>query len=153
MYIICDMKNLLSLIVLVLVGYTQVNAQTIQSLSWEETPEVASVAAPSLHFPVDHITLGQIERGDMKEMKFHFINNGNEDIKIEIVSGCECTTLDWPRLPIKPGAKGYITALFDSTEKEHSETVEIDINLENNDPKTGYPMFVRVQYDFEFAEN
>lgn len=152
MYILCTMKSLFSLLLFVLLSFSQLTAQTIESLNWEETDEIQSVSAPSLYFPVDYISLGQIERGDKKEMKFHFVNNGNEDIKIEIVSGCECTTLDWPRLPIKPGDKGYITALFDSTEKEHSETVEIDVNLENSDPKTGYPMFVRVQYDFEFPD-
>jgi len=112
--------------------------------------EIAVTVGPELTFDMTHIDVGQIKRGDVREMDFPFTNTGTEDIKIEIVSGCECTTLDWPRLSIKPGETGVINAIFDSTEKENSETVEIDINLENQDPKTGYPMFYRVSYSFTF---
>jgi hypothetical protein len=146
------MKYLISTLLLIIGLSVHISAQAIESLSWDEAPQIELFSKPSMFFPVSHIELGEIERGDKKEMIFHFINNGNEDLNIEIVSGCECTTLDWPRTPIKSGQKGIITAYFDSTEKDHGETVEIDINLENKDPKTGYPMFVRVTYDFTFPE-
>lgn len=109
----------------------------------------STTEGPSMTFEAPHVDIGQIKKGDKKEMAFHFSNTGTEDLKIEIVSGCECTTLDWPRKPIKPGEKGFISAIFDSTQKEKSETVEIDINLENIDPKSGYQMFERVSYTFE----
>jgi len=111
-----------------------------------------STKGASMTFDVPHLDIGQIKKGDKKEMEFHFTNTGSEDLKIEIVSGCECTTLDWPRKAIKPGERGFVSAIFDSTQKEKSETVEIDINLENLDPKSGYPMFKRVSYTFELVE-
>jgi len=144
------MKFLLSLISLFLCSQMMTAQISAEESSGNSSTYIEFVDAPSLTFMNSHIDLGTIERGDKKEMEFYFVNNGNEDIKIEIVSGCECTTLDWPRLPIKVGETGHISAIFDSTEKEKSETVDIDINLENSDPKTGYPMFVRVQYTFEF---
>lgn len=112
----------------------------------------APTEGASMTFDKPQINLGTIKRGDKKEMVFHFTNSGTEDLQIEIVSSCECTTLDWPRSSIKPGEKGAITALFDSTEKEKSETVDIDINLTNLDPKSGYPMFERVCYTFELVQ-
>jgi len=117
-----------------------------------EPKRIEQVQGPSMTFSAPHIHIGKIERGDKKEMEFQFTNTGTEDLKIEIVSGCECTTLDWPRAAIKPNETGIITALFDSTEKEKSETVEIDINLENIDPKSGYQMFERVTYTFELVQ-
>ena len=110
------------------------------------------VVGPSMTFDTSHFDLGPITKGDIHTMVYQFKNTGTEDLKIEIVSGCECTTLDWPRLPIKPDSTGVVTAIFDSSEKEKSETVDIDINLENLDPKSGYPMFKRVTYSFELIE-
>ncbi len=116
------------------------------------TQVAETVEGPSMTFSSPHKNIGQIKKGDTYEMEFHFSNTGTEDLKIEIVSGCECTTLDWPRKAIKPGESGIISAIFDSTEKEKSETVDIDINLENIDPKSGYQMFVRVSYTFELVQ-
>lgn len=100
-------------------------------------------------FEKTHINLGKVTKGEKYKMTFPFTNTGNEDLEIEIVSACECTTLDWPRMPIKPGEKGIIKATFDSNLKDASETIEIDINLSNIDPKTGYGMLKIVSYSFE----
>jgi len=143
-----SMKLAQILLVLMTLGFTQ----SLISQDTEATPETSLTQGPSMTFDTPNIDIGTIKRGEKKAMEFHFTNTGTEDLKIEIVSGCECTTLDWPRLPIKPGDSGIVTALFDSTEKEHSETVDIDINLENIDPKSGYPMFERVTYTFELVQ-
>lgn len=134
-------------------GFSQLSAQVNSPKSENHTAEIISEAiGASMTFDAPHIDIGQIKQGDSKNMDFHFTNTGTEDLIIEIVSGCECTTLDWPRSPIKPGERGVVTALFDSTKKDKSETVEIDINLENIDPKSGYAMFERVSYTFELVK-
>ena len=142
------MKLLQILCFIIATGFTL----TLSAQDTKATQETALTQGPSMTFDAPNIDIGTIKKGEKKAMEFHFTNTGTEDLKIEIVSGCECTTLDWPRLPIKPGGSGIITALFDSTEKEHSETVDIDINLENIDPKSGYAMFERVTYTFELVE-
>ena len=71
---------------------------------------------------------------------------------IDLVSACECTTTDYPVLPIKPGKKGRIDVVFDSTEKDKSETIDIDIIFQNENPKTGAPLFERVQYHFDLVK-
>lgn len=141
-----DMRLLGILISIILVGLcTTGTAQDTQPLT-------TVTKGASMTFDTPSVDIGQIKKGDKKEMEFYFTNTGTEDLKIEIVSGCECTTLDWPRKAIKPGERGFVSAIFDSTQKDKSETVEIDINLENLDPKSGYPMFKRVSYTYELVQ-
>jgi len=104
---------------------------------------------PAMKFEVESYDLGPIKKGEKREFTYTFTNVGKEDIEIDLVSGCDCTTLDWPRLPIKPGEKGVIDVLFDTTEKEDSDPVDIDIYLKNIDPKTGHPMLKILDYSFQ----
>jgi hypothetical protein len=72
---------------------------------------------------------------------------GMVEIIIEHVSACDCTTLDYPRHPIKPGQKDKIQAIFNPKEEELGEKiVDITIILENTDPKTGYPWIEEIKY-------
>lgn len=104
---------------------------------------------PAMKFEVESYDLGEIKKGEKRQFSYTFTNEGNENIEIDLVSGCECTTLDWPRLPIKPGEKGTIEVIFDTTEKEDSDPVDIDIYLKNIDPKTGHPMLKILEYSFQ----
>ena len=112
----------------------------------------AQGAVPEMKFEVDTYDLGPIKKGDKREFSYTFTNLGKENIQIDLVSGCDCTTLDWPRLPIKPGEQGTIDVIFDSTDKEDSEPVDIDIYLKNIDPKTGYPMLLILDYSFQLIK-
>ncbi len=102
-----------------------------------------------LAFEQTLIELGEIKRGDVRKTAFTFTNTGTEALEIDLVSGCVCTTLDWPRLPIKSGEKATIDVTFDSTEKEESGEVEIDVIFKNQDPEHDRPLFKIVSYTFE----
>lgn len=119
-------------------------------LSSQDSLAVAEGAAITWEAP--HIHIGSVTKGEVIEMEFKFTNTGTEDLVVEIASGCECTTLDWPRKPIKSGESGAISAVFDSEQKDKSESVAIDVNFANDDPKTGYPMMETVSYTFELEE-
>ncbi len=114
-------------------------------------PAVVPFKKPAfgMTFDTRHIDLGKIKKGDKRSTSFVFTNTGTEDIEIEIVSACECTTLDWPRLPVKPGKQGEISVVFDSSEKDESETIEIDINLKNKEADTGYKRLEIISYSYE----
>lgn len=101
-----------------------------------------------MKFDIETYDLGPIKRGEKRTFKYTFENTGKEDIIIDLVSGCDCTTLEWPRLPINPGDKGSIDVIFDSTEKEDSEPVDIDIYLKNINPETGHPYLKILNYTF-----
>ncbi len=101
---------------------------------------------------VKMIDLGPVKRGEIKETSFQFTNTGKEAIEIELISACDCTTTDYPRLPVQPGETGLIEVVFDSEEKEESETIDIDIFLKNTDPDTGAPIIEMVQYKYELIQ-
>lgn len=112
----------------------------------------AAVTGPHMTFTKELIDLGKVKHGEKRKFKFEFVNDGTEALDFEIVSGCSCTTIDWPRNKVKVGEKAYLDIIFDSEEKEQSETVDIDIYLRNINPKTNRPFFKIVKYKFELVK-
>ncbi|MEN0004427.1 MAG: OmpA family protein [Bacteroidota bacterium] len=108
---------------------------------------------PIMHFENRLVDFGKIKRGEKREYDFEFVNKGDTDLKIAIVSGCECTETEYSSTKVyKPGDKGVIKVYFDSTEKEESETVDVDILLDNVEPDTGIPIREAVQFKFELIK-
>ena len=104
-----------------------------------------------LTFEKEHIELGEVKKGEKRTFQYTFTNTGSETVEISIVSGCDCTTLDWTRGEIKPGGKGIIDVIFDSTEKEKSETVDVDMYLKNINPKSDSQYLFVLDYTFELT--
>ncbi|MFN5365391.1 MAG: DUF1573 domain-containing protein [Bacteroidota bacterium] len=94
------------------------------------------------------IELGKVKRGEKREMFFEFTNTSGQDIQIDIVDACSCTTVDFPRGVITPGGKGKLDVVFDSTEKEASETIGITVVFKNTD-ENGFQKIESVEYKFE----
>ena len=65
----------------------------------------------------------------------------------------DCTTIenDPTGDTFQPGQKGVIEVLFDSSEKDESEEIDIDIFLEEAD-NDGIPIRETVQYRFELKK-
>ena len=93
-----------------------------------------------------------MRRGEKRDHTFSFTNTGTVPIEIDLISSCECTTVDWAVGKVyQPKDKGSFHIVFDSTEKEESETVDIDVILKNMDTD-GNPIFYILQYKFELIE-
>lgn len=103
-------------------------------------------------FEGEHLNIGKVKKGEIKKFDFVFTNTGTETIEIDIVSGCDCTTLDYPKNKILPGKKAIIHVTFDSGKKEVSETVDVDIYLKNLNPKTGHRILKIVDYTYELTK-
>ena len=121
----------------------------------EMTKEVAIIPTtapmPKMTFEKRLVHLGKIKKGDQIPISYTFTNTGDADLEIDLISVCDCTTVkERPYLPIKPGEKGRIDVVFDSNQKDESETIEIDIWLKHIDPVLDMPVLERLQYDFEF---
>lgn len=112
----------------------------------------AQKAGLDLTFEKEHIELGDVKKGEKRTFKYTFTNTGTETVEISIVSGCDCTTLDWTRGEIKSGEKGVIDVIFDSTEKEASETVDVDLYLKNINPKSDSQYLFVLDYTFELKQ-
>ncbi len=127
------------------------SSKTIPAPSKGTVP--ASDPKISLLFDKELVELGRVKKGEKREMSYSFTNIGNQPIEIELISSCECTTLEWPQFRVfKPGEKGTIKATFDSSEKEISETTDIEIILKQHDPKTRNPIVYILKYSFELIK-
>ncbi len=88
---------------------------------------------PVLEFEKPELDLGSVTQGEKKKAAFKFKNTGDADLIIEVATACECTELDWPREPVKPGETGEITIEYDSKDKEGQQEVTVDV-FANTEP-------------------
>jgi len=66
--------------------------------------------------------------------KFEFTNNGDAPLILtKVEPTCGCTTPDWPKQPVMPKAKSYISATYDPHERPG--TFYKSIKVSSNDPK------------------
>ena len=75
------------------------------------------------------------ESGGSVSYKYVFTNTGAEPIVIEKVkSSCGCTTPDWTRGPVAPGAKGFVSASYNPLHRpgKFNKTIRITSNAENS---------------------
>lgn len=121
-------------------------------LSAQAKTAVAKASGVHMTFENEHINIGKVKKGDIKKFDFVFTNTGTETIEIDIASGCDCTTLDYPTTPIKVGQKGIIHVTFDSGKKEETEVIDVDIYLKNLNPKTGQRILKIVNYNYELIK-
>ncbi|WP_461099878.1 DUF1573 domain-containing protein [Spirosoma luteolum] len=76
---------------------------------------------------------GTLTEGDTVEHVFRFTNTGEFPLIINnITASCGCTTPEWPREPVAPGASSSIRVRFNSRGKsgEQSKTVTVFANTE-----------------------
>lgn len=109
---------------------------------------------PIMDFAQRTKTLGAVKKGQKREFSYTFTNRGTGNVVIDLISACDCTTTNQDELVgkvFKPGQSGTIKVVFDSTEKDASETIDIDIYLRSNDNK-GNPIFEVLQYSFELTK-
>jgi hypothetical protein len=77
---------------------------------------------------------GTLTEGDTVEHSFAFTNTGEFPLIINnITASCGCTTPEWPREPIAPGAKSSIRVRFNSRGKMGQQNKTITV-FANTDP-------------------
>ena len=91
-------------------------------------------------FERDYNDFGVVEEGQQATHTFEFTNTGNAPIVISNVApSCGCTTPDWTRDPIAPGAKGKITASYNSAGRPGAFNKSINVQSNASEPyKTLY---------------
>ncbi|MCB0636753.1 MAG: PD40 domain-containing protein [Lewinella sp.] len=109
---------------------------------------------PIMQFEQRTFDLGTVTKGQKRTFEYHFTNRGDTDLVIDLVSACDCTTTNQDELrgrSFKPGESGVLKVTFDSTEKDESETIDVDIFLQNND-KQGNPIVEMLNYSFDLKQ-
>ena len=112
-------------------------------------------ALPKMEFLTKYHDFGKIKKGATPTYTFEFTNTGEGVLDIEIVSGCDCTDLDYTQKPVKKGEKGFVKATFNSNRAEPDEVnigkpvnKVVTIVLKNTYPN-GYPIVDELKFDVQ----
>jgi len=122
------------------------------TLSAQEAKSVPEDLKSLLKFEQKTIDLGKVKKGEKREATFEYTNISDQPVEIEFISVCECTEYDHTSLPVAPGEKGTIDIVFDSSSKDKSDKITLDILLTNVEPDTGYQIVEQCHYTFELVE-
>lgn len=114
------------------------------------TAQQAQTAPGFVSWDKKLIDLGAVKKGEKRSMAFEFTNTSGEKVQIDIVDACECTKVEFPRGVIEPGQKGRLDVTFDSTEKDASETISINVIFKNTH-QNGVPRIEIVEYKFDLT--
>lgn len=113
------MKKLFLSIVSVLILFSFTNAQQ---------------KGANISFEKESYDFGKIKEADGKvEHKFMFTNTGSAPLIINNVkASCGCTSPTWTEKPIMPGQKGFVSAVFDPTNRpgNFNKSIFVETNSE-----------------------
>ncbi len=77
------------------------------------TPNPINPNAPKFKFETEMLDYGTVEHNADGNREFKFTNVGKEPLIISnAVGSCGCTTPNWPKEPIKPGASAVIKVKY-----------------------------------------
>ena len=109
------MKKIFAFAFSLALGLSAVSAQTTKPLAANQK---VVTDGPVITFAESKHDFGAIKEGDIVKHTFKFKNTGNQPLLVsEVRVTCGCTTPDWTKTPVAPGASGFITAQFNSTGK------------------------------------
>ena len=126
-------------------GHKKATSTTAAATPPAKAPATMVLDMPIMTFNTKAKEFGSVKTGDKPEFTYEFTNTGTKPLDIDIVSGCDCTELDWTRKTVNPGEKGFVKAIFNSTKAEpedHKKPLKktIDIVLKQVHPKSTYPL-------------
>lgn len=129
----------LSLILLTFIftfGFTLVGANTQASvISTEAKPDMTPLHAPIIDLPEPGFNFGKVKEGKTVRHDFSIKNTGTADLAIyKADTACVCTTVQPVPLRVKPGGRGVLNVILNTTRKLDGEYKEAII-LYSNDAK------------------
>jgi hypothetical protein len=97
---------------------------------------VSNMPLTSVEFMEESHNFGEVAEGDKVAHVFKFKNTGSNPLKVNNVKpSCGCTTPDWSKDEIAPGAEGFVNVEFDSQGKRGVQKKSVTVTFENTDPK------------------
>lgn len=84
---------------------------------------------PKMTFKSKEFDFGTIEEGEKADATFEYENTGESDLIItNAKTSCGCTVAEYKKnIPIKPGEKGEIKAIYDSKGKKNNQNRSITL--------------------------
>ncbi|MBK6860137.1 MAG: DUF1573 domain-containing protein [Saprospiraceae bacterium] len=109
-------------------------------ISFNNQEEVIKKPLAKIQFDSSTYHFGELIQGQLLKKEIWFTNAGTVDLQIELITACECTTLDWTRLPIAPGARSKISITYNSKDKDGPQIVDVEV-IANTEPASTYSKF------------
>lgn len=98
------------------------------------------------------INLGTVKKGEKRAHTYKITNKGDTKAVISTISHCDCTTIERDFDEIKPGETVELRIIFDSSDKDEAEVIDVDIFLENEIPGYEDPFIERLRYRFDIKK-
>ncbi len=108
---------------------------TIDNPNVASDTEAPNPNAPVMTFAENQFDFGDIKPGSKVQHTFNFTNTGKTPLLIaDATASCGCTTPNWTKEPVAPGAKGTLDVQFDSHGKHGliSKQVSVRANTQPN---------------------
>jgi len=128
------MKNLFLITLILVLGFSQVNAQNATPAATTATTAVANPNAPKAKWDKTVNDFGEIEQGIPKEAQFKLTNEGKEPLLIQTAkAGCGCTNLKYSQEPVLPGKSTIVSATYNAAAMgQFSKSVTVTTNADPN---------------------
>lgn len=129
------MKNLFLLMLVSMLAFTQLNAQSV-TIAKPGEPEktVVNPNAPKATFDKLVNDFGEIPQGIPKAAEFKLTNEGKEPLIIQSArASCGCTNLQYSQEPILPGKTSIIAATYNAAAAGmFTKTITVTTNADPN---------------------
>ncbi|MBL4677635.1 MAG: DUF1573 domain-containing protein [Mucilaginibacter sp.] len=113
------------------------NESTTAVVADSASTAVDATNAPVIKLENDTHDFGKIKEGEKVTYAFKFVNSGKSPLIIkDAVATCGCTTPEWPKAPVQPGASGEIKVTFDSAHKGGLQDKQITVTANTNPAQT-----------------
>jgi plastocyanin len=103
---------------IVLTACNQANSQNQVTGSSKAATNINAANAPAMKFETETHDFGKIKQGDKITYEFNYTNTGKSPLIIsDAYATCGCTTPEFDKAPIQPGASSKIKVTFNSAGK------------------------------------
>lgn len=91
---------------------TSKSSKPVTSATSTSTAKYTGTGA-EIEFEKSYVDFGTLKVGDVKVVTITFKNIGKKPLILDdVISSCDCTTVEWSKEPIMPGQKGTIKARY-----------------------------------------
>lgn len=93
---------------------TSANAKTAsKTVSKSSATTTYKGTGAEIKFDKLTVDFGTLKVGNVKEVTITYTNIGKKPLILDdVISSCDCTTVDWSKKPVMPGQKGTIKATY-----------------------------------------
>lgn len=139
------MKKSVTLLSFALLASTVTFAQATKNPTAKDaktvTAQPVKKEGAQMDFKTTEHNFGELQEGPKATFDFVFTNTGNKPLILtDVKASCGCTTPEWPKEPIAPGASNKIKVEYNTQGRpgDFTKSITITSNLDDTTPKMIY---------------